>query len=117
MEHTNRLKSGKMQEIAEQMQNTTLQILALQEIRWKGYGHIKKKDYLLYYSCNPDSTGDLGTGFLVKKGTEKNILGFEPYNERMCKLRMRGKYHNLSLICVHTPTEDSVNTVKERFFE
>jgi hypothetical protein len=45
MEHTHRPKSGKMQQTAEQMQNTTLQIVALQEIRWKGYGHNKKKDY------------------------------------------------------------------------
>ena len=37
------LKPGKMQEIAEQIQNTTLQIVALQEIRCKGYGHIRKK--------------------------------------------------------------------------
>jgi exonuclease III len=73
------LKPGKMREIAEQIQNTTLQIVALQEIRWKGYRHIQKKDYSLYYSCNPDSTGHLGTGFLVKKEIEKNIiLGFEP---------------------------------------
>jgi hypothetical protein len=51
------LKPGKMQEIAEQIQNTTLQIVALQQIRWK-----VKKDYLLYYSCNPDTTGEFGTG-------------------------------------------------------
>jgi exonuclease III len=68
------LKPGKMQEIAEQIQNTSLQIVALQEIRWKGYGHIKIKDYSLYYSCNPDSTGHLGTGFLVKK--EMEYTGF-----------------------------------------
>ena len=74
------LKPGKMQEIAEKIQNTTLQIVALQEIRWKGYGHIRKKDYSLYCSCNPDWTGHLRTGFLVKKEIEKNVLGFEPYN-------------------------------------
>ena len=111
------LKPGKMQEIAEQIQNTSIQIVALQEIRWKGCGHIKKQNYSLYYSCNPDITGHLGTGFLVKKETEKNILGFEPYNDRICKLRMKGKYHNLSLLCVHAPTEDSDNIVKEQFFE
>jgi exonuclease III len=98
-----------MQQIAEQVLNTSLQIVSLQEIRWKGYGHIKKKDYSLYYSYNPDSTGHLGTRFLVKKEMEKNILGFEPYSERICKLRLKGKYHNLSLLCVHAPTEDSDN--------
>jgi hypothetical protein len=32
-------------------------------------------------------------------------------------MKMKGKYHNLSLLCVHTATEDSDNTVKEQFFE
>ena len=36
------LKPGKMKEIAEQMLPTRLQIIALQEIRWKGHGQIKK---------------------------------------------------------------------------
>ena len=35
----------------------------------------------------------------------------------MCKFRIKGKYRNLSLNCVHAPTEDSDNTVKEQFFE
>jgi hypothetical protein len=37
------LKPGRLQEIAEQMLETNLQIVALQEIRWKGYGKIKKR--------------------------------------------------------------------------
>ena len=64
------LKSGKMQEIPEQIQNTTLQIVAVQEIRWKGYGHIREKDYSLHYSCNTDIIGQFVTGFLVKKEIE-----------------------------------------------
>jgi hypothetical protein len=36
------LKPGKMNEIAEQMLSTQLQIIALQAIRWKGHGQIKK---------------------------------------------------------------------------
>jgi exonuclease III len=77
------LKPGKKQQIAEQIQNTSLQIVAVQEIRWKGYGHIKQNDYSIYYSRNPDSTGHLGTSFLVKKEMEKNIRGFEPCSEQI----------------------------------
>jgi exonuclease III len=35
----------------------------------------------------------------------------------MCKLRLKGKFHNLSLICVHVPTEDKSDEIKEQFFE
>jgi hypothetical protein len=55
------LKPGKMNEIAEQMLRTQLQIIALQEIRWKGHGQIKKNTYSLYYSCSEQTTGHFGT--------------------------------------------------------
>ena len=70
------LKPGKMNEIAEQMLSTQIQIIALQEIRWKGHGHIKKNKYSLYYSCFQQSMGQLRTGFMVKKEGEKNIITY-----------------------------------------
>jgi len=45
-------KPGKMNEIAEQMLSTHIQIIALQEIRWKEHGQMKKNKYSLYYSCS-----------------------------------------------------------------
>jgi exonuclease III len=66
------LKPCKMNEIAEQMLGTQLQIIALQEIRWKGHGQIKKNTYSLYYSCSEQTTGHFGTGFVVRKEIEKN---------------------------------------------
>jgi hypothetical protein len=44
------LKPGKTHEKADQMLKTRLQIIALQEIRWKGSDQIKK--YSLYYCCS-----------------------------------------------------------------
>jgi hypothetical protein len=36
------LKAGKMQEIVDQIVGSQIQIVALQEVRWKGYGLLKK---------------------------------------------------------------------------
>jgi hypothetical protein len=69
------LKPGKMNEIAEQMLSTQIQIIALKEIRWEGHGQIKKNKYSLYYSCSQQNTGQFGTGFFFKK-IEKNIMSF-----------------------------------------
>jgi len=110
------LQPGKMQEIAEKIIQTELQIVALQEIRWKGQGQINKDKYNLYYSCNKSQTGQLGTGFLGKKEIVKNILGFEPINERISKLRLKGKYHNITIINIHAPTEEKDEETKESFY-
>jgi len=48
------LKAGKINEITDEMLKTQLQIIALQELIWKGIGQINKTKYTLYYSCNPD---------------------------------------------------------------
>ena len=70
------LKAGKMNEIADEMLKTQLQIITLQELRWKGIGQINKTKYTLYYSCNPEKTDQLGTGFMVPNEIKKNILSF-----------------------------------------
>ena len=47
------LKAGKMQEIV----GSQIQIVALQEIRWRGYGLLKKDKYSIYYSSNHNTSG------------------------------------------------------------
>ena len=46
------LKAGKMHEIADQIVGSQIQIVALQEIIWRGYGLLKKDKNSIYYSCN-----------------------------------------------------------------
>lgn len=48
------LKLRKMQEIAEKFIEHKIDVTALQEIRWKGHGEIRKKYYSMYYSVNPN---------------------------------------------------------------
>jgi len=92
------LKAGKIQEIADQIVGSQIQIVALQEVRWRGYGLLKKDRYSLYYSCNPNTTGRAGTGFIIQKSAMNKILGFEPISDRICKLRVKGKFYNTTQI-------------------
>jgi exonuclease III len=111
------LKAGKMQEIANQIIGSQIQIVALQEIRWRGYGLLKKYKYSICYSCNPNTTGQAGTGFIIQKSAMNKILGFEPIFEYICKLRVRGKFYNMTLINLYAPTEDKEEKTKEQFYE
>lgn len=94
-----------MNEIATELSRYRFDIVALQELRWKDAGVIVKKDYTLYYSGIPKKTGQKNTGFWINRNIKDKILGFEPINERICKFRVKGKFNNLSLICVYAPTE------------
>jgi hypothetical protein len=37
-------------------------------------------------------------------------------NWRLCKLRIRGRFHYFSLICIHAPTEDKNENEKDPFY-
>jgi len=44
------------------------------------------------------------------------VIGFEPHNERLCKVRLKGKYNNIMLINLYAPTEDHTEEIKEQFY-
>jgi len=111
------LQRGKMQELAEQISETQLEILAIQEIRWGGTGLIKKQNYSLYYNGSSSKTGQAGAGFILLKKMQNYIIVFEPYNESLYKLRIKGKYNNITLINVYAPTEDHTKETKEEFYD
>jgi exonuclease III len=90
------LKATKMREIDDQIVGSQIQLVALQEIRWGEYGLLKKHKYSIYYSCNPSTTGQAGTGFIIQKSAMNKRLGFEPLSDRVCKLRVKGKFYNMT---------------------
>jgi exonuclease III len=53
----------------------------------------------------------------VRKDTEGSVLGFEPYKECVCRLRIRGKFHNITVISAYALTEDKDEALKEQFYE
>ena len=111
------LKAGRMNEIVDEMLKTQLQVIALQKLRWRGAGQINIAKYTLYYSGNLEKTGLLGTGFMIRNEIKKSILSFEPYNERLCKIRIKGKFNILSITCTHAATEDKSDEGKEKSYE
>ena len=111
------LAPGRMEEIGRELIKHKYDITAIQETRWKGQGEIKKKEYTVYYSGTENRTGQKGTGFIITGKTRESILGFEPVNERICKIRIKGRFRNITLICVYAPTEDAASEEKESFYE
>jgi hypothetical protein len=45
------------------------------------------------------------------------VMGFQPVNERMCTLRIRARFFNITFICIQAPTEEADDEDKESFYE
>ena len=70
------LQAGNMNIIAEEAERYKMEVVALQEIRWKGRGSIRKSKYTLHYSGYDVRQGNGGVGFIVSKKVSKSVLGF-----------------------------------------
>ena len=74
-----------------------LDITGVQEVRRPGTGNIKINKSVVFYSGTNQNTHQFGVGFVIKENILGNVLAFEPINERICYLRTRGKFYNISL--------------------
>uniref|UniRef100_A0A1B0D0H1 Endonuclease/exonuclease/phosphatase domain-containing protein n=1 Tax=Phlebotomus papatasi TaxID=29031 RepID=A0A1B0D0H1_PHLPP len=101
--------------LVEEFEKYRIKILAMQEIRWPEQGKVSRKGHILYYSGSKKKH-EFGTGFVVHRTLKDRILSVTPVNERLCKLRIKGRFQNITLFSVHAPTLDKDNMVKETFY-
>lgn len=105
-----------MKEVTDQQSKYRVDIMAVQEVRWKGSGTIDSNAHTMYYCGNKD-VHSLGTGFIVSRRMKERVIGFKPVSERMCVLRVQGSAFNVSFICAHAPTEANGRADNDQFYE
>jgi hypothetical protein len=59
------MQVGKMAQVAGEIVKYEMDVVALQEIRWRGDGRVDKKNYSLFYSGPETMIGQYGTGFII----------------------------------------------------
>ncbi|XP_046389318.1 craniofacial development protein 2-like [Ischnura elegans] len=94
-----------------------MDVVALQETRWPLAGTISTKKYIIYYSGRKDNRYYGGVGFAVNKRIAESVIHFEAKDDRMCSIRLRGKFKNISLVSFYAPTEDAEDEEKDSFYE
>jgi exonuclease III len=95
--------AGMLKQLKIQMEKYRIDIISIKEIRRKGKGIMDTGNFTLFYSGHVSNT--FGTGFLVNRKYKWAVINFEAIDERICLLRIKGKFNNMTIICVHTPTK------------
>jgi hypothetical protein len=54
---------------------------------------------------------------ITKHQLKNSIMDCVPVDERTCCLRLRGKFFNTTLICIHAPTEEKEETETNSFYD
>lgn len=93
-----------------------MNLVALQEVRWPYCGKVNTEQYTVYYSGTNDGTHRAGVGFALNKKLLRALLNFEAISERLCMIRLRGKFKNISVIGYYAPKEDGEEDEKDIFY-
>jgi len=70
------------------------------------YGLGAFRYFTVHYSGS-DRQGNRGVGFIVSKKATRSVLRFSLISERICTLRIKGKFYNITFVNVYAPTGDS----------
>jgi hypothetical protein len=53
----------------------------------------------------------------MNKTMERSLLDFKPQNNRIYKIRLKGRFKNITVISAHAPANDENDQERERFYE
>ncbi|KAL1462186.1 hypothetical protein WDU94_014046 [Cyamophila willieti] len=108
---------GAIKILDDELEKYNMDIVALQETRWLGQGTIKEKNYTYFNSGNGNGRHQFGVAIAVENRIRGNVQNFQPVHERLCCIRLKAKFNNISIITFHAPTEDKDDQVKDLFYE
>jgi endonuclease/exonuclease/phosphatase family metal-dependent hydrolase len=54
---------------------------------------------------------------MMNRAMKRGLLYFEPRNNSICKIRLKGRFRNITVISAYAPTNDKNDQEKERFYE
>lgn len=110
------MKTGKMEEIAKEIEKYNIDITAVQEVRWSKQGEITRKGFVFLYS-GEEKGGNNGVGFYVAKKLRNTIVDFKPVNHRIAVLRLKMKEKLITMVNIYAPTEVTEPMEKDQFYE
>ena len=111
-------RTGGLRILTNELQKCNIDIAAIQETNWNKTTPttFTSNKFNIYTSSNRQQHV-FGTAFAVARKFNNLVLNFTPIDERLCVLRVKGRFFNYSLINVHAPTNDSTDEVKDVFYE
>jgi exonuclease III len=74
IECENHATGRKMAEAAGEILKYGMDVVALQEIRWRGHDRVNKNNYSLFYSGPETRTGQYGTGIIINSKVKRSFL-------------------------------------------
>lgn len=108
-------RAGASRSLEQVLEDYHVDVLAIQEVRWGTTELVELNEYVIINSGHAENK--LGTGFMIKQSLKHSLLTYKCINERLCMIRLKGRFFNISIISVHAPTEEKGEEEKDSFYD
>ena len=105
---------GALSALVLELRHYKCNITAIQETKWTGQ-HVFECQRFTVFSSGA-TNGKYGTGFIVDPRWAKHVIDWRPINERICVLRVKGKFFNYNIINVYAPHNERPEEEKDKFY-
>lgn len=93
--------------LADELRRYKKKFVALQETRWSLSSKINTTEYIIHYSGNNDGRYQRGIDFAVSRRMQHAVIYFEAKDRKICVVRIKGKFREISVVHFYAPTEDT----------
>ena len=107
---------GKLNNICNEMDRYDLNLLGICETNWNGKGSFTTSTHhSVLFSGNEEGYSH-GVAVILSKEAKKTLIGYSPVNDRILKVRLHAKPHNVSIIQCYAPTSTASNEEMKTFY-
>ncbi|BHF73605.1 hypothetical protein SprV_0401668700 [Sparganum proliferum] len=116
------LDPGTQSLTAHSLYQYNVDVCCLSEVRLPDSGSREIKipgvesHFTLYHSGPRDSSGRHGVAIALSQQVDLALLAWEPVNDRMAYVRLKGHFTNISIVAVYAPTSAAEQRDKEEFY-
>ncbi|BHF80935.1 hypothetical protein SprV_0702406400 [Sparganum proliferum] len=116
------LDPGTQSLTARSLHQYNVDVCCLSEVRLPDSGSPEIKipgvesHFTLYHSGPRDSSGRHGVAIALSQQADLALLAWEPVNDRMAYVRLKGHFTNIAIVAVYAPTSAAEQRDKEAFY-
>ncbi|BHF60393.1 hypothetical protein SprV_0100335800 [Sparganum proliferum] len=116
------LDPGTQSLTARSLHQYNVDVCCLSEVRLPDSGSREIKisgvesHFTLYHSGPRDSSGRHGVAIALSQQADLALLAWEPVNDQMAYVRLKGHFTNISIVAVYAPTSAAEQRDKEAFY-
>ena len=109
--------AGKLENIILETNENNIHIIGMAEHRWQGKGHFTSRCGGKVLYSGGERAGQNGVAIYLSKRAAQSLMGYNPVNDRLISVRLRGQAKNVKLIQVYAPTSAATDEEIETFHE